>query len=194
MCATHRWRGSLRWFPVLLLCLFPPTWELAMARMEADAFPLLAQSESHWAQRGWNLNGVDLSASGQAGFKLSRTSDIPSGSYPGLFREPIRQDWRGIRAFQADLFWPNARPAVFAVRIDDRPGNPPYAERFQKEIAVTPGWNAVRIPADEIAQTPAGRALRLDHVRQWGVFLVSDVPFDYFLVGTVRLEMQEEKP
>ena len=95
---------------------------------------------------------------------------------------------------QADLFWPEAGPAVFAVRVDDRPGNPSYAERFQKEFAVTQGWNAVRIPAEEIAKTPAGRPLRLDQVRQWGVFLVSDVPFDYFLVGTVRLEMQEEKP
>ena len=95
---------------------------------------------------------------------------------------------------QVDLFWPESLPAVFAVRVDDRPGNPPYAERFQKEFAVAQGWNAVRISAEEIAQAAGGRPLRLDQVRQWGVFLVSDIPFDYFLVGTVRLEMQEEKP
>ena len=194
ICATRRWRGSLRWIPVLLLCLFPPVWESTMARMEADAFPVLAHSGFRWARRGWSLNGVVLSVSGEEGFHLNRISGAPSISYPGFFREPIRQDWRGVRAMQADLFWPNVRPAVFAVRVDDRPGNPSYAERFQKEFAVTQGWNVVRIPAEEIAQTPAGRPLRLDQVRQWGVFLVSDVPFDYFLVGTVRLEMQEEKP
>ena len=194
VCATQRWRGGFRWIPVLLLCLFPPIWELAMARMETAAFPLLAQSDFRWARRGWSVNGGEISVSGDDGFKLSRTSDASSIPYPGLFREPIRRDWRGVQALQADLFWPNARPAVFAVRIDDRLGNPPYAERFQKEIAVTQGWNAVRSPAAEIAQTPSGRPLRLDHVRQWGVFLVSAVPFDYFLVGTVRLEMQEEKP
>lgn len=194
ICATRRWRGSLRWIPVLLLCLFPPVWELAMARMEADAFPVLVHSGFSWARRGWSLNGVVLSACGAEEFKLSKAPDLPAISCPGFFREPIRQDWRGVRTLQADLFWPEAGPAVFAVRVDDRPGNPPYAERFQKEFAVTQGWNAVRIPAEEIAQTPAGRPLRLDQVRQWGVFLVSDVPFDYFLVGTVRLEMQEEKP
>lgn len=95
---------------------------------------------------------------------------------------------------QMDLFWPEAGSAVFAVRVDDRPGNPPYAERFQKEFAVTQGWNAVRIPAEVIAQTAGGHPLHLDQVRQWGVFLVSDVPFDYFLIGTVRLDMSEEKP
>ena len=95
---------------------------------------------------------------------------------------------------QVDLFWPEAWPAVFAVRVDDRPGNPPYAERFQKEFAVTQGWNAVRIPAGEIAQTAGGRPTRLDQVRQWGVFLVSDVPFDYFSVGIVHVELQEEQP
>ena len=194
VCATRRWRGSLRWIPVLLLCLFPPVWESAMARMETDAFPVLAHSEFRWARRGWSLNGVVLSVRGAEGFNLSRAPNLPAITYPGFFREPIRHDWRGVRALQADLFWPEAGPAVFAVRVDDRPGNPPYAERFQKEFAVTQGWNAVRIPAEEIAQTPAGRPLRLDQVRQWGVFLVSDVPFDYFLVGTVRLEMQEEKP
>ena len=194
MCASERWRGGFRWIPVLLLCLFPPTWETAMVRMESAAFPILAQPGSRWAKRGWSLNGVDLSVSGEEGFHLSRTSDTLSISYPGLFREPTRRDWRGIQAMQVDLFWPEAGPAVFAVRVDDRPGNPPYAERFQKEFAVTQGWNAVRISAEEIAQTAGGQPTRLDQVRQWGVFLVSDVPFDYFLVGTVRLEMQEEKP
>ena len=194
ICATGRWRGSLRWLSVLALCLFSPAGEIAMVRMEAAAFPVLAQPGSRWADRGWSLNGVEFAAFGEEGFCLSRTSDAPAFSYPGLFREPAHQDWRGVRAMQADLFWPEAGPAVFAVRVDDRPGNPPYAERFQKEFAVTQGWNVVRIPAEEIAQTPAGRPLRLDQVRQWGVFLVSDVPFDYFLVGTVRLEMQEETP
>ena len=194
VCATGRWRGGLRWIPVLLLCLFPPFWELAMVRMEADAFPVLAQPGSLWADRGWSLNGVEFAVSGTEGFTLSRTSDAPPIPYPGFFREPARRDWRGIRAMQVDLFWPESLPAVFAVRVDDRPGNPPYAERFQKEFAVAQGWNAVRIPAEEIAQTAGGQPTRLDQVRQWGVFLVSDVPFDYFLIGSVRLEMQEVKP
>ena len=48
--------------------------------------------------------------------------------------------------------------------------------------------------ADELTRTPGGRPLRLDDVRQWGVFLVSDMAFDYFCLGPVVLVMQEERP
>ena len=165
-----------------------------MVRMETRAFPVLAQPGSRWADRGWTLNGVDLRIVREEGFKLSPSSGATTFAYPGFFREPIRQDWRGIRALQTDLFWPGPTSAVFAVRVDDRPGNSPYADRFQREFAVTQGWNAVSIPVAEIQRTSGGRPMRLDHVWQWGVFLVSDVSFDYFLVSTVRLDLPEEKP
>ncbi|MGD9613359.1 MAG: hypothetical protein AB7V22_10735 [Kiritimatiellia bacterium] len=194
VCATWNRGGIRRWAGVLALAAFPAAWEIAMDRQEAHAFPVLARPGSLWAGRGWELNGVKLSAARKGSFNLAPDPESEAGAYPGLFRPPVCRDWRGLRALTAELFWPMAVPAVFAVRIDDRPGNPPYADRFQKEFAVTPGWNAVRIPAAEIARTAGGRPLRLDDVRLWGVFLVSDVPFDYFYLGPVGLDMQEEMP
>lgn len=194
ICATGRWRGGRRWIPALALCLFPPTWEIAMACMEAHAYPVLAQPGLPWSRRGWSLNGVDMTTSRREGFRLGRNARTDEIGYPGMFRTPIRQDWRGIQALQVDLFWPKAVPAVFAVRLDDRPGNPPYPERFQKEFSVTQGWNSVRIPAGEIEHAAGGRLLQLDHVRQWGVFLVSGASFDYFSIGIVRLDLPEERP
>lgn len=194
LCATGRWRGGRRWLPVLALSLFPLAWEMDRIRMETQAFPVLAQPGTRWSSRGWSLNGVAMTTTREEGFKLTRTSDARGLSYPGFFREPTRPDWRGIQALRVPIFWPESSPAIFAVRVDDLPGNPPYAERFQKEFTVAQGWNSVRISAQEIAQTAGGRPLRLDHVRQWGVFLVSGVSFDYFSVGTVRLDLPEERP
>ncbi len=194
LCGTWRWRARFRWAGVLALCLFPPVWELAMVRMETKAFPVLAQPTALWAGRGWSLNGVELAASEQKGFTLRPASRDGEFSYPGIFREATRSDWRGMRSLTADLFWPAPVPAVFAVRVDDRSGNPSYADRFQREFTATQGWNRVRIPVEEIGRTAGGRSLQLDRIRQWGVFLVSDVPFDYFSIGTVRLDLQEEQP
>lgn len=194
ICGTWRWRGGLRWAGVLALGLFPWAWEGAMIRLETQAFPVLAQPGRLWSSRGWSLNGVNLSVSHQEGFRLSPGPSENSTSYPGFFREPTCSDWRRIRALHLDLFWPETLPAVFAVRVDDRPGNPPYAERFQREFSVTNGWNRVQIPSEEIAWTAGGRPMRMDHVTQWGVFLVSGVSFDYFSVGTVRLDLPKEQP
>lgn len=194
ICAGWRWRKQARWASVLALCLVPPAWETVLWQMESRAFPVLAQPGPFWAARGWSQNGVELVVSDREEFKLKPAWGDEPLAYPGLFRAPTRQDWRGIRSVEANLYWPEAAPAVFAVRVDDQPGNPPYAERFQKEMAVTQGWNVLHVSAKELERTAGGRPLRLERVRQWGVFLVSDVPFDYFSIGVVRLEMQEEHP
>ena len=72
--------------------------------------------------------------------------------------------------------------------MDDLPGNPPYAERFQREFAVTQGWNHVKIPAAQWGTASGGRAMNVEAIRQWGLFLVSATEgFDYFLFAPVRL-------
>lgn len=194
VCATWRRGGFLRWGGALALAALPFAWQIALDRQEVRAFPDLARPGSRWAARGWELNGVEFSAVPGEGFKLAPIRNAKPGPYPGLFRPPVCRDWRGMRRLETAIFWPETAAAVFAVRIDDRPGNPPYADRFQKEFAVTQGWNAVEIPVADLAHTAGGRPMRLDDVRQWGVFLVSDVPFDYFTLGPVSLDMQEERP
>jgi hypothetical protein len=165
-----------------------------MLGMECQAFPVLAAPGACWAGRNWTLNGVELSVAPGNEFRLDRGPGDPPVPYPGVFRTPVCSDWRGMQSFQTEIFWPNERPALFAVRVDDRPGNPPYADRFQQEFAVTQGWNAVRIPAAALSRTTGGRPLQQDAIRHWGVFLVSGSPFDYFSMGMVRLVMQQEDP
>ena len=194
VCATWGRNGLLRLGSVLALAACPFIWLSGLRWVEVRAFPVLARPGSFWAARGWELNGVDLDIEAGRGFAATLAPAAEPGAYPGMFRQPARRDWRGLRQLNTAIYWPAAAPAVFAVRIDDRPGNPPYADRFQREFAVTQGWNAVEIPVEELARSSGGRPMRLDDVRQWGVFLVSNVPFDYFCLGPVVLVMQEERP
>lgn len=194
VCATWSRRGLLRWSGAVALAALPLAWECVLQWGEVRAFPVLVRPGSLWAARGWELNGVELDIEVGRGFVATPMPDGEPIVYPGFFRAPARRDWRGVQRLETAIYWPGSAPAVFAVRIDDRPGNPPYADRFQREFAVTQGWNAVAIPVAELARTSGGRPLRLDNVRQWGVFLVSDMAFDYFCLGPVVLVMQEERP
>ena len=196
-CAPARLSRALRLATLACLCAGPCLWTGAMVRLERRAFPALADPQAVWSRGGWMPNGVRLAGAGEGGLRvegLAGGGKEPVRAYPGLFRVPVRSDWRGVRALRAELRWPAAQPGVAAIRVDDRSGNPPYADRFQREFVLTQGWNAVRIPADELGRASGGRALDLSRVRRWGVFLVSGGRFDYFSLGDVRLELTEERP
>jgi len=199
ICSTAwmRFRPGLRWVLLITLCLLPLGWISGLQLLERRAFPLLLDPAAGWARYGWTLNGVSLSSFDPESLRvemLPRREGEDPAAYPGLFRSASHPDWSHAHSFQTELFWPASTPAIFAVRMDDHRGNPPYAERFQKEFAVTQGWNSVWIAADELRQTSGGAPLHLEHMAQWGVFLVSDTPFDYFLLAAVRLELQQEEP
>ncbi len=193
-CATWRWRRRWRVVAVLALGMLPPLSAGVPALQEARAFPILMQPGAGWSARSWSLNGIAVAASGAAGLVCRPAPQAAAVAYPGLFRRPIHADWSRIRTLHVPLYWPESKPAVFAVRVDDHPGNPPYAERFQKEFAVTQGWNRADVSAAELAHASGGRPMQMDRIAHWGVFLVSDVPFDYFSIGIVRMELQEEHP
>ena len=193
VCATWRVRGGIRLLAVLALAFLPTAWEAAQQILEKRDFPILADPARRWAGRGWIENGGRLRRE-EEGFRFLSDDPTTPAAYPGVFRVPAAKDWRKIEALDTSLYWPEEKPAVMGLRVDDQPGQPPYADRFQREFSVTQGWNRVRIPVRELGRTADGRSLRLDCIRRWGVFLVSGEAFDYFLLGPVRLTLQEETP
>lgn len=191
-----RRRARIQWGGIIVLAVLPWAWEGGMLRMEQQAFPVVADPGAIWAHRGWSLTGVRLSAFPGTTFTVKSdafSSQVPV-SYPGLFRALACSDWSAAKSLRTDIFWPESAGALFAIRVDDRRGNPPYADRFQREFSVTTGWNAVHIPITELGLTPSGRPLDLTSIRQWGVFLVSTGPFDYFLLDMVYLENNWRAP
>jgi hypothetical protein len=194
VAATGRLRlwGWVRLFGAGCLAALPPAWEGGMWRQEIRAFPALVRPGARWSEQRWELNDLRLSAAGHAGYLRCerRTGRRPEDklTYPGLFRTPASSDWREMVALCASVYWPGPDSAIFALRVDDRHGNPPYPDRFQREFSATQGWNEVRVSAEEMRRTSGGRPMDLGEIRRWGVFLVEGGPFDYFLLGPVYLE------
>lgn len=192
VCGTWRWSQSgWRVALVLLLAALPLGWATCCLTMEMRAFPVMAEPGSRWAEQGWEQRGGKLSRDGGV-FRFSAKKIGEPDSYPGVFREPAVRDWREADGFSFAIYWPEERLAVFGIRVDDSRKQPVYAERFQKELNVTQGWNQILISRQELARTSGGRPMRLDHVTRWGVFLVTAETFDYFLLSEVRLGQPEK--
>lgn len=170
------------------LCVF---WGLvgvvwAFQRLEIRNFPVLSDVEKPWSRYRWVLNGTKLEKSGEF-YEISRREDAEE-TYPGLFRYPLVKNWSQSKEMELWIYWPaeNGEKGVIGVRVDDREGNPPYAERFQAEIGVREGWNRV-ILSEKWLKTPSGGSLNTQNITKWGIFIISSPKTNYFGLGQVRL-------
>ena len=155
---------------------------------EWRAFPMLADGTSRWCRYRWERNGVKL-RSAKTHLRAVRDRNEPT-EYPGMFRLPLCRDWTGSRGLAMEIYWPrsNGGNGVVGIRIDDRPGNPSYGDRWQTERTVTNGWN-VLVLDESWLRTPGGREMDFDRIRTWGVFILSSPKTNYFGVRGVRLLM-----
>ena len=121
VCATWRVRGGIRLLAVLALAFLPAAWEAAQQILEKRDFPILADPARRWAGRGWIENGGRLQRE-EEGFRFLSDDPTTPAAYPGVFRVPAAKDWRKIEALDTSLYWPEEKPAVMGLRVDDQPG------------------------------------------------------------------------
>ena len=186
-----RWPVWPSWSGLFVLAILPMAWVGVRWGMEIRAFPVLASGSEAWASRGWTARGMRLAGSRDGFLRMEPDGGVGVGEgYPGLFRRPAVADWSGGGEMVARIYWSGPDGAVLALRIDDGPGNPSYAERFQREFSVSNGWNEIGLAPEEWRTAGGGRRLDDKSIRVWGLFLVSPSHFDYLLLDTVRLEME----
>lgn len=139
---------------------------------EWRAYPVLADCQQRWSRYRWERNGVKM-LSGKKFFRVQKDPEAET-AYPGIFRFPLRGDWRGSRGMELDVYWPrkNGTPAMLGVRVDDRKDNPPYGDRYQAELTVSNGWNHLIVDQDWL-RTPDGREMDARQIHTWGVFVIS---------------------
>ncbi len=186
---TAKLHSKLRVAVLLGLALIPPLWIGTLLAQEARAFPVLLDPQSIWARQGWTQQGGQVQPLDFSKFCFRANSSGEEVEYPGLFRPVFHCDWRGITALRGSIYWPNAMPTICAIRVDDQRGNPPYADRFQREMAITQGWNQIVIPSAELRMTPSGRELQMEQIQQWGIFLIAPPQFENFVLGCFALEL-----
>ena len=156
---------------------------------ERHSFPVVADFAAGWGSSGWDLHEVALGFGGD----IQCDASVDSLQYPGLFRQPTVRDWSTFSILGFQVLWPEKKPVVLGVRIDDLPDNPPYGDRYQQHFTLTNGWNGIRMADIGTGKTPGGRLLDWHRVHEWGVFLVSPPHFDYFRLSNVVLERNPDE-
>lgn len=136
------------------MLLFDFESEADLDRIHWQCFVLYSLSDEH-ATHGENSLKIEF---------------YPS-AFPGFNPKLDRSDWRGYHAVEFDIFNPASETVAISLKIDDRPGPPAPAERFNRELQLVPGPNHIRIKLDEV-KTGSGR--HLDQSRIAKVFLVHE--------------------
>lgn len=192
---TLLWGTRFAWLAAALCalgvgCMARGLWHLGT---EWRAFPVLsAGGGGCWAE-DWQLRGVEGVATPD-GLRLAAAPEGPE-TWRGAFRVPVRSDWSRCGDWILRVEWGGAEDTTLVVRLDDRREKaPPYAERFQREWCVEPGWNELVLPRAEWSRSSGGAPLDVSDIARWGVFLLQPADFEFWTLGKTELEPLNERP
>ncbi|MBR6021705.1 MAG: hypothetical protein IK066_04725 [Kiritimatiellae bacterium] len=194
VATTLLWNHSSAWLAtalcaMALACVGRGLWNLGM---EYRSFPTLAAGGGGCWAKDWALRGVEGESSPD-GLRMIPARDGPV-EWQGAFRVPMRTDWSQYGDWRLRVEWGGEEAAVLVVRLDDKKEKQPaYANRFQCEWRVLPGWNELSIPRTEWERTSGGGWLDTEQIARWGVFLARPVDFKYWTLGKTELEPLNER-
>lgn len=190
----YRWLIVFAWILVSSASVTPVIRAMNDGFVREDAFPVLASFEDRTELERWLLNGVSLSLiktdhmTGKFGGLVSCTN--AAAEYPGLFLTELVGNWTNAQALVFDVYWSGLAETNLEFRLDDQPGNPSYSERFQTSLRLIPGWNMFTMPLSDMRESPSGRCLQFDRIRQAGFFFMHAEPNDYLILDNIRLTLR----
>ncbi len=192
--SASRWKPYAAMGSVVLvglLAVWPVFWVLA-DRLQATArFPELASFETRSELGRWWFQGVRISRVTQQATEGRHALRVAVRSkravYPGLFMTDGRRDWSDCRRLCLDIYLAGARERDLWVRVDDQRDNPPYTDRAQQQIRLSPGLNRICLDLDRLLVTTSGRPLDASTIWRWGLFLDQVHGDEIFFLDNVRL-------
>jgi VanZ family protein len=161
-----------------------------------ETYPLLLKFDPNWIHRFlWHDDCVEVRP-GELPTDwpphAARVAAVvvihPEQPFPGMGVVEPYPDWRDRQTLAVDLYNPADAPLELGVRIHDFQHNDDYYDRFNRVVAVQPGFQTVRIPIADIEQGPRSRRLDLAHVAGVKLFLIRPTKSVRFYAGNFRLE------
>lgn len=152
-----------------------------------EMFPVLSTFDAPLERTRWTITGCDVS--GGDGWTVTIGNQVP---YPGLFLRERVSDWSMMAGLRIELELPGRDLLEAWVRIDDRPDNPPYFERFQKAFTLQPGTNTIHLDRQLVSYTSGGRMMNLKTIHSMGIFFSDRDAGQVIRLTKVVLELSEK--
>lgn len=113
--------------------------------------------------------------------------DLRPGTYPGLALEEPYPDWRRARSLELTFYSDLDRPLPLVIRVNDARHDNRYADRFNRQILIRPGWSRVVIPLEDVRRAPDRRRMDMRRIRQIILFAYRLSAPTHVYIGPIRL-------
>ncbi len=124
---------------------------------------------------------------GEYAFRVDLTTD----QFSGVALRYLYRDWRDYEVLQLSIFNPNESDLTLVIRVNDklhRLGSQAYADRFNRSMQLSPGWNQVKIQIDDIKTAPDKREMNLAEIESIEIFSVALDRAKTVFIDSVRLK------
>ena len=180
---------------VMVVALWPAYEEWRGLRWRQKHFPSLGDFENEEELKLWRPQGGSVGHPTNASFTRAHASQGEqslrvvggAGDWAGVNYSAGDKDWTPFRALALDVFNPREAFTLF-VRVDDNGNCTKLADRFERGIELTSGWNRLRVPTAEIERGPKERRLNLKSIRRVAVFTGDGEPQRFWFLDNVHLE------
>lgn len=176
----------------LVLALGPLLMVIIDESRARQDFPVLGEFESRHELSRWNGNAdreLDHSHT-KNGAGALRVTYLPGTPYSDLTLRHFPGDWRHYRWLRFEVFYPGQRTLNMYFRIHDQQHEQKgweYADRYNSELSLKPGWNTIQVDLDKVRQAPAGRTMDMSRIAHLSLFTGRvESPFTLY-IDSVRL-------
>lgn len=175
---THKMRISFRLFGiVLLLAVFMPVflWSAAYLHRSSN-LPQICGFESGWEMMFLETESAELELTappegwpGDAGDRVAKLTFGIDEYADFIISEPY-PDWSRYKNLIFEVYSELDSIISLNIRIEDAQHDQTYADRFNRQIAVQPGYNRIIISLAEVRDAPASREMNMKAVRSFSLF------------------------
>lgn len=166
--------------------VWPTVRSLIDERLAAQQFPILADFETPFERYRWvNIQQLrQESAIVRHGAKAIRVQ-LSTAKYSGVSLFYFPGDWRGFHTLHWSVYNPQPAALVLNCRIHDvhhKEHGLEYADRFNQQFIVQQGWNDLAVSLERVKNAPKGRAMDMQHIEGFGLFVVQQPsPMEIYL-------------
>ncbi|MCL2459448.1 MAG: hypothetical protein FWF31_11555, partial [Desulfobulbus sp.] len=174
-----RWRQlalQLWVFGLLALAACPlarAVFDESVARFQ---FPVLADFETPFECDRWNnVSQLRLAREYVRHGSHAARLQLSTAEYSGIALVHFPRDWRDYHSLHFSVYNPDSAPLQLNSRIHDmhhKEHGMEFQDRFNQAFALAPGWNDLAIALDQVKAAPQGRAMDMEHIEGFGLFVV----------------------
>jgi hypothetical protein len=140
-------------------------------------FPQINSFESRYEMQQLQLNKVQVKAVQNTTLhthgNLSLQVELSTDKYAGISLLGPHGDWGIYDSLVMDFYNPEAEPLHLIIRVSDLQhdrGDNQFDDRFNRSIALMPGWNKLAISIDDIRTAPRTRKMAMDEISNITVY------------------------